>query len=135
MACLHCLYHCAAAAPQLDFAPAHSQHPISRLVCKQGHARLYREGQLQPQLPHMSRQFKKALDFCLQRLETFQAETYQLREANLNLCSARSMSVSQYNLHLFPSARVQECSGGITVLDLHLCVAEESLASPGSGHV
>ncbi|KAA6426438.1 MAG: hypothetical protein FRX49_03549 [Trebouxia sp. A1-2] len=71
----------------------------------------------------------------VQRLETFQAETYQLREANLNLCSARSMSVSQYNLHLFPSARVQECSGGITVLDLHLCVAEESLASPGSGHV
>jgi len=61
MACLNCLYHSAAAAPQLDLAPAQSQHPITRLVCKQGHGRLYWEGQLQANLLQMSRQFSKAL--------------------------------------------------------------------------
>lgn len=135
MACLHCLYHCAAAAPQLDLAPAQSQHPTSGLVCKQGHGRLYWEGELQPTLAQISWQFSQAYGVCFQKFGTFRAEIYQLKEADLDFCSARSVSVSQCNLHLFSSACVQEGSGRVTVLDLHLCIAEASLTSAGRRHV
>ncbi len=78
---------------------------------------------------------KLAVQPSLRRLFPKFAEIYQLREADLDFCSARSVSVSQCNLHLFSSACVQEGSGRVTVLDLHLCIAEASLTSAGRRHV